>query len=448
MRRLGWGTAWALSALVTALVGLSSGVQAQQMGSGAGGIGAGTIPGTPFGGAIDPSLVPVREGLQLIPSVSVGERYDSNVFFVPKRSGIDRGDFVSTAVPQLRGYYVGESFTVNAMASAIGEYYAKNTTLNYVGANTGLALDLSKLLNRWWQGATLTASDTYIYSPQAPAFLFGNLAGTNTNPYANGFQVGRATVSRNIVNTDLALPLTQTVSLLGSYSNGFLNYGNSDVSQPGRLIDSNFQTYAAGLGWKASPQDLLSVNSVNADYDFTTQPASSYHTHGGIVGWEHTFSPFLTLKSQAGATVVQRELAGVSSASLLVPVGDLALLWKDQTTALTLSYALGVSPSVQFQAQALRTHVVSVTLTQQTAIPELMAVANLNYGRGSQVGSSAGATLSYTSVMGTGGVVYKFTPATFLGVHYSYSNIDNEFNGTTFAFDRHVAQLSLTHAFY
>jgi hypothetical protein len=27
-------------------------------------------------------------------------------------------------------------------------------------------------------------------------------------------------------------------------------------------------------------------------------------------------------------------------------------------------------------------------------------------------------------------------------------NVDNQFNGNTFAFDRHVAQLSLTQAFY
>jgi hypothetical protein len=92
--------------------------------------------------------------------------------------------------------------------------------------------------------------------------------------------------------------------------------------------------------------------------------------------------------------------------------------------------------------------VVSVTLTQQTAIPELLVVTSLNYGRGNQFGSSSGTNLSYASVSGIGGAVYKFSPETFLGVHYSYSNFDNQFNGNTFAFDRHVVQLSLTQAFY
>jgi hypothetical protein len=133
------------------MVGFGAGAQAQQMGAGAAGIGAGTIPGTPFGAP----LVPVREGFQVIPSIAVGQRYDSNVFFVPKRQGLDREDVVSTAVPQVRGYYVANWFDVHATAAAIGEYYAKHPTLNYVGANTGLVLNLSKLLDRWWQGATV-----------------------------------------------------------------------------------------------------------------------------------------------------------------------------------------------------------------------------------------------------------------------------------------------------
>jgi hypothetical protein len=107
--------------MVAVLFGLGSGVQAQQMEAGStAGLGAGTIPGTPFGGAIDPSMVQMREGFQVIPSISIGQRYDSNVFFVSKRPGLDREDFVSTAVPQVRGYYVGESFTVNATENEFG----------------------------------------------------------------------------------------------------------------------------------------------------------------------------------------------------------------------------------------------------------------------------------------------------------------------------------------
>jgi hypothetical protein len=417
------------------------------MGSGAAGIGAGAIPEVPFGGAADPSMVPLRDGFQVIPSLSVGQRYDSNVFFTSKSRVRDREDFVSTAVPQIRGAYVGDSFAVNAVAGATGEYYAKNTDLNYVGANTGLALSLNKLVDRWWQGATLTVADTYIYSPQAPVFLIGNLNGDNANPYATGFQVGRASVSRNILRTDFSLPLNQVVSMTGSYSTGFVDFGNSNVQQAA-LLDSKYQTYTAGLSMRASPQDILSVNGVNNEIEYTSQAGGSFTMRGGTVGWEHLFTPSLSSRIHAGATVLQRELGGTPPTSTTAPIGDVGLFWKDRTTTLAVIYTLGVAPSMQFQAQAMRTHVVSFAVTQETPLPDLLAVANVNYGRGDQYGGSSGADVSYVSVMGSGGLVYKLTPHTFLGVNYSYMNIDNNFGGNTVAFDRHVAQLSLTQAFY
>jgi hypothetical protein len=250
-----------------------------------------------------------------------------------------------------------------------------------------------------------------------------------------------------VARADLALPLTQTVNLIGSYANGFIRYGTSEVQQA-VLINSKYQTYTAGLSLQASPQDLLSIHAVNTEYDFTTQPIGSFTMRGGTAGWEHTFTPFLSLKGQAGATAIQRELGGTTSATIVAPIGDLALIWKDRTTTMAVAYGLGVSPSFQFQAQALRTHVVSVSLTQQTGIPEVQVVASANYGRGEQFGASSGTGISYATVMGMGGVVYKFSPETFLGLHYSYSNVENQFGANTFAFDRHVMQLSLTQAFY
>jgi len=418
------------------------------MGMGGAARGAGTIPGTQFGGATDPSFVEVREGFQVIPSVSVGQRYDSNVFFSPKRQGLDREDFVTTAVPQLRGTYVGDSFMVNATAGATGEYYAKNTTLNYVGANTGIVLDLRKLVDRWWQGAALTVSDTYIYTPQAPAFLIGNLSGSQTNPFATGYQVGRANVSSNIFAANLSMPLNQTVSLIGSYSNGFLRFGQSQVQQSGVLLSYKYQTYSAGLSMQVSPQDSLSVNAVYTENIYTSGSGGSFTSQGGNVEWGHTFTPFLTLKSSAGATALKREFPGSSSATTVAPAGNLALLWKDQTTSMALTYGAALTPATQFQASALLTQVVSFALTQQTAIPELLAVASLNYGRGDPYGSSSGTAISYASVGGTGGVVYKFSPQTFFGLNYSYGNVENQFGNNTFAWDRQVVQMSLSHAFY
>ena len=98
-------------------------------------MGGGYVPGTAFGGATDPGARQIKEGFRIIPTIMVGERYDSNVFFRPPTPGLDREDYVTTASPQIRGLYAGSLISVNAVGGATGEYYAKNTGLNYIGDN-------------------------------------------------------------------------------------------------------------------------------------------------------------------------------------------------------------------------------------------------------------------------------------------------------------------------
>jgi hypothetical protein len=410
----------------------------------------GSIPGTAYGGATDPGALQILDGFRVIPSIRVGERYDSNVFLASKTPGLKREDFVTTTIPQVRGLYAGNLVTVNAMASAVGEYYAKNTGLNYVGTNAGAMLDVSKLASRLWEGTRLTVFDAYSYTPQPPAFLTGDLAGEGSNPYVRGFQVARTNTQSNMFGASLTVPLNQVVGLIGSYTNGFMKFGSSEGQQPGSLIDTNYHTYMAGLSMKASRQDTVSLNFINSEYDSGVRGTLS--TYGGTVGWSRLFTPNVSLVSTAGAQLVEPKYVGTPSSTTIAPLGRLALLWRDSTTTMTVAYNVGVTPSYQFQSQSLLTHLASISLTQQTAIPELLGVASLNYGRGAQIGSASTSTvsssISYDSWGGTGGLIYRFTPETFLGLTYSYQNNDQSFGGKSFRIDRQVVQMSLTQAFY
>jgi len=91
---------------------------------------------------------------------------------------------------------------------------------------------------------------------------------------------------------------------------------------------------------------------------------------------------------------------------------------------------------------------VSCNVTQDTPIRDLAALFGANYGVANEYGSNSGSALSWTTVGGTAGVRYRATQKLFLTMIYSYQNVDNVFEGTHFAYDRHVAQLSLTQAFY
>ena len=408
-------------------------------------MGGGYVPGTAFGGATDPGALKIKEGFRIIPTIMVGERYDSNVFFRPPTPGLDREDFVTTASPQIRGLYAGSLISVNAVGGATGEYYAKNTGLNYIGANAGASLDMSKLLEQWWQGSTWQVTEFYINSAQPLAFLTGDVSGASGNPFARGYQAGRTKYQTNNVSTNLSVPLNQTLALKGSYSNGFIKYGSSSVQQ-GALLDTNYQFYTAGIAMRVTHLDTFSLNFIGSEYDYGS--TGSFSSRGGTVGWAHVFSQILSISSSAGVQYVETQFQGVPSSTSIAPTGSFNVTWKDHTTSLGLAYFLGLTPSYQFEAQPLLTHTVSFALTQVTPITGLVGVLGANYGRGDELGSSSSAPISYTSYGAIAGLTYKLTGQTFLGLNYNYQNFDNKFGGNSFAFDRSVVQLTLTQAFY
>lgn len=415
---------------------------------GGGSVGIGAVPGTAFGGATDPSMVQVTDGFKLIPAVTIAERFDSNVFFVPKTPGLDRSDYVTTVAPQLRGLYAGSLVRLNVTAGAIGEYYAKNQGLSYIGTNAGISLDMSPMLDRLWKGTKLTVTDTYIFTPQPPAFLTGDLDGDGANPYVRGYQTGRVNVRSNVVNANLAVPIDQTFSVTGNFSDGFMSFGSSEVGQVGSLLNTTFRSYGGGITAKVTGQDSLMLNQTNSEFSFGSSSGGSFSTRGGSLGWTHVFTPNVMMTSTGGVQVLKGEFGGAPIPATLAPAAGLMLSWRDRTTTLMASYNLVIQPTFQFESQALLVHTGTVTITQVTSVPQLMAVASVNVGIGDQYGSSSGSPVSYSTYGGTGGLVYRFSPQTLMSLNYSYSSFENKFGGTSFSFDRHVVQFSLSQAFY
>jgi hypothetical protein len=429
-------------------LGLVSPSNAQIAGGGGGGMMG--VPGTPFGGITDPSMVLVTAGFRIIPSIMVGQRYDSNVFYAPKNLGLNGEDFVSTVVPQVRGIYVGDLVAVGATVGVIGEYYAKNTELNYVGTNPSVFLDLSKLLSQWREGSRLMVVDNYRYTPNPQAFLPGDVSGEAMNPYVRGFQAGRVNSQTNFFSANLTVPLNQVVSLIGGYGSGFMKFGESDVTQEGALLNTSFQTYRAGLSRTMTPQDTVSLNFLGSQYDYDV--SGGYTARGGTVGWIHLFRPNVTLTSEAGVQQIEGSSGGVGLPSTIGPVGNISLNLTDRTTMILLAYSVGITPSFQFQPQPLLTQLGTVTLTQRTGVTDLLAVASANYGRGNEYGSTSTSTgtsgFSYVSWGGNAGLIYQVTSKAFLGLTYSYSDYETSFGNEGFSFVRQIVQLNLTQAFY
>ena len=414
------------------------------IGGGMGGVGA--IPGASFESATDPSAIRVTEGFRLVPTITLGQRYDSNVFFVPRAVRSDREDFVTSASPQVRGIFVGNLVSVNSRVGAVGQYYVKNNDLSNVGANAGVAVDASKLASQFWPGSRFTVSDVYIFTPEPPAFLTGDQDTQETNSLIRGFQAGRVSTQSNSVLVALAVPLSLTTDATVQYMNNLTNFGESEVQQAGALLDTTLQTYRAGLSRKISQQDTMTGSFFGAHA--SSGNARSYTAYGGFVAWDHMFNEKVLLRSSAG---VQRVNDNTRSAtSNIAPSGSLTILWNDNRTSWRLSYNVGLTPSLQFVGRPILTQVVNLSVSRPTFIENLMAFVSLNYGRGNELGGGGSSTteISYTSYSASGGMSYRVTPKTFVSLIYNYARFDNAFGPQRFEFDRNMVQLGLTQALY
>ena len=214
------------------------------------------------------------------------------------------------------------------------------------------------------------------------------------------------------------------------------------------MIGRKVQAYSVGFLMQVTLQDTLRVDFTGNEFDLSERGAFS--ARGGNLGWSHRFSSAVSFNATGGMRVLSGEVNGVSlsSGTAIAPFGSLALLWQDPTTSIALGYQAGITPSVQFQGAAMLNHAVSFNMTQDTPIRNLVGLLAANYSVAEGYGSSSRSSLSWTTVRGTAGLLYRVTQKTFLILSYSYLNVDNVIGERHSAFEKHMVQLSLDQAFY
>src|SRR5438132_11002459 len=81
---------------------------------------------------------PVSAQMIITPSISVSERYDSNIFYTPK-SLLDPGkkpeDFVTMVVPQMNLAYTGSLISGSLFGTGLVTKYLNNPDRDFTGYN-------------------------------------------------------------------------------------------------------------------------------------------------------------------------------------------------------------------------------------------------------------------------------------------------------------------------
>ena len=154
------------------------------------------------------------------------------------------------------------------------------------------------------------------------------------------------------------------------------------------------------------------------------------------------------MTANAGVQLVQTAFPGAPNSSTYAPTGGVSGFFRDQTTTLSYSWFIGVTPAVQFQPQPLINNTLSLALAQLTPIHNLIGVLGLNYSRADELGSSASVPVSFYSYGAYAGLTYRATTKTFLGLTVNYQNFHNDFGGTSYTVPRTTVQLTLSQALY
>jgi hypothetical protein len=404
-----------------------------------------------FGGSCrasaPPSRVPGTGFFEVVPSICVAERYDTNVFFRPATPGLQRDDFVTTVNPRLRINHNGEYASVLLNLSGFSETYVKNPILDFLGTRDSVVIDLDNSIKRWFPRAGLRIMDSFSYS-QLPPALGSIIAGatpgdpniiidpnipSSEDVFAQGLLFERR---KNLINTGMVLAsydTTATTSLNASYTYSMLRFQGSPTTQGLSLFNTTSQTGTAGGTARLSDLDTVNVRYAHTETDFTRGVTSSFFKFDSTtIGWSRLLTPSLSAQVGGGGVIV--------STGLTTYLANAALMMNFPNSNATLSYARSIVPSFVGAGEPQIADRLSLSATQMVA-RQWRVAESVSYVHTSRAGGNNG--LTFDALIAGGDIQYWMTSIWAASLSYNYTKFTRESGSINTDFDRHVIMLSI-----
>jgi hypothetical protein len=286
---------------------------------------------------------------EVVPSMCVSERYDSNVFYRPPTPGLNREDFVTRVTPMLQVNHNGDYASGVLNVGGFSETYVKNPDLNYLGTNDTLFLNLDNSIKRLLPNASLLVTDTFSYTPLPPGFVNAAAGTSPSNPgnipniYAQGVQSFR---TNNLINNgtmSTSYATTASTSLNASYNYAILRFASSPSTQGQSLFDTTSQTGTVGGTAQLSGLDTLNVKYAHTQTEFTnispstSAPSAFFNTDSAIIGWSRTLTPNFSAEVGGGGIMI--------SPGITTYAANAALIMNFMNNIATISYHHSAFPS-------------------------------------------------------------------------------------------------------
>ncbi len=444
--------------------------------------------------------------VRVVPSISIIEQYDSNVFFTPKSQlppGTKADDLISSFTPQLNLTHSSSLVNTNLSVGAVIQKFAHNSELDNVGYNAAAGIDLSQAVNRVLpRMRALRVFGAYRYSPNQSAFGavgYGGGMGTGTvgiaGPVDSGLITQRIKTTMYQAGFTDSYSLSPTTDFQTGYTYSQLNFGNAYTGAPvsNTYFDTTTHSITAGPTSKISATDSLSVKYI---FNSTSQAQfGEYTTHAGNVAWGRSWTREWSSSLNGGLTLIE-PIPDTSAAggqrripATITPIGGFSVTYASGSSFLrklgsdirdatggstaatsflpfvagmnipggiatpgsyqvTLMYNTGVYPSFVQSAGPIYTHLVS--LGGMAGITDkLTAQGFLNYARSSYTSDSIGSTFSTYGT--TVALNYLITPTFTARLSHQWLSFDNNQSNAAgvadLAFSKHVILLAFTYAY-
>jgi len=433
----------------------------------------------------------------IIPTLSVSETYDSNVFSTPKTllsPGTKVEDFATTVIPQINMAHAGSQVSGVFSAGANIAKYVNNPDLDYTGINTAGQLDLKRWANSFSQRiATLSITGTYQFTPSMSGFgaTSGGALGTGygatgiSSPIDTGLITNR--VSMHIMNVGITggYNLSRTTLLTASYGYSMLTFGDQSGGINNQLFGTEGHTTSTTLATKVSPTDTVGTTASMSHYiqeGSTGGGSGSFTTILGTMNWQKLWTQKLSTSLSGGGIVtlpIESTVPGQSTKSTVAPTGTVSMIYKSFSEGLraagsapgpfdnlprlagslnqgvvmapgafttSMSYNFSIFPSYALGAGPMKTHVIGVNATGGIT-SKLTAQAGLNYSHG----SISTPVSSFDTLGATAGASYLLGPVlvnlTYNWLYFSNSFVQTAQTQSEYAFSKKMVMLSLSYAF-
>jgi opacity protein-like surface antigen len=389
---------------------------------------------------LSPSLVQAETNF--IPSLTVAERYDTNIWFAPAEllpPGTRLDDFATTLAGGLQTLYKERDIEASLTAGGDFNAYVYNPGLNFFTTRLEGYAQLDSWLSRLIKGSRLRVADRFRYTPESPGFISGVKGSVVDDPFLRGIQQFRANTFSNTASINGSVPVFRALTADAGYS--FSSYRVGSILAAGAtgatFFDTTVHSVSAGPRYVLSRQDSVSLSfersQVNQTpsggggqvFDFTTQSV--------LLGFNRVMQDW-TAGINGGVT-------HISEANQAYPTGSIRFSTSlERVTAVRLDLSRQAAPSFFFVNGAMISNVAQLAVSHK--LSRLLSLeGSVNYGFNETVPDRS---VKFTSFTANAGLKYRLTKTMILDLYYSYNDFNTEQPGISYEVLRNVVGISLT----